>query len=95
MSVQSITPHTKKGRALNELQRMRSKVVDGGAAGANLTATGLKTVDTLVSVIMFAAGVPSDVTSDASITANDVLVLATTNSTGNKLVVHYWAKPTE
>lgn len=84
---------TNKGNAILELQGQTRAVVNGAAAATNIPVTGLGVKDTLFSVVMFAAGVPSDVTADASIASAGNLKLATTNSTGNKLIVEWYKKP--
>ena len=86
------SPLTNKGKSLAELQAITSFVADGASAVSDITVTGVGALDTIESVTMFAAGVPSDVTADASVTAADTIQLATVDSTGNKLVVRYWAK---
>ena len=71
---------------------LKSLVATGAAAG-NVTATGIAVLDTLVSVVMFAAGVPSDLTSEFTITAANVINNTSGTSTnGNKLVVLYFDK---
>jgi hypothetical protein len=81
-------------RMIRELQAVKSAVVAGAAADADITVTGIMADDTLESVTMFDTGVPSDVTAEASITDDDTVVLDTTNSTGNQLLVRWWTKPT-
>lgn len=64
-------------------------VINGGAAGA-LTVTGIKTRDTLVSVVQVSAGVPADLTSEFSISAADTIDnTGGTATTGDKLIVFY------
>lgn len=64
-------------------------VATGAAAATAIPVTGLKADAHLVSVIMVAAGVPSDVTTDASVSSAGNIKLATTVSTGNKLIVTF------
>lgn len=78
--------------ALLELQGEKVAVVDGAAADTNIAISGIKVTDTIKSVIMYATGVPSNVTADASITSAGNIRL-TSVSTGNKLVVTYLPKP--
>jgi len=93
MTMESVTPHTDRGAAITELQGLATAVVAGAAAVTNIAVAGMMAVDTIQSVLMFATGVPSDVTADASITSDGNIQLATTVSTGNTLVVSYYAKP--
>jgi hypothetical protein len=51
---------------LQELQSRKSEVVNGAAAAAAITISGMEEDSTIKSVIMYAAGVPSDVTAEAS-----------------------------
>lgn len=88
--MQKVSSHTVKGRAIKELQDTKVFVVTGGAAAAQLTCTGIKVGDTVESVVMYAAGVPSLIAlSEVSIPAADKIALSTTNSTSNKLVVTF------
>lgn len=98
MTLKSVPAQTDRGGAIRELQGLKTAVVSGAAADTDITVAtsdgiALKSDDTLESVIMFAAGVPSDVTVEASIQSNGKLQLDTTNSTGNKLMVTWWRKP--
>lgn len=71
---------------------LKTNVGNGAAAVTNIAVAGITTADELQSVIMFASGVPSDVTSEASITSAGNIRLSTTNSTGNKLVINWYDK---
>jgi hypothetical protein len=77
--------------AIRELQGKATTVVAGAAATTDIAVTGIAVGDTLGSVLMFAAGVPSDVSSEASITSAGNIQLSTTDSTGNQLVVEWYA----
>lgn len=77
---------------LQELQGHRVSVVAGGTAVTNLNLTGAAVGDTLQSVIRIHTGVPSDVTSQASITSAGHLQLATTDTTGDVLIVSWFRK---
>lgn len=88
--VRKVGRDTTKGEAIKELQRFKTSVVNGTTAVTNIPVTGIKTTDTLQSVVMFAAGVPSAVTAEASITSDGNVQLSTTNSTGNQLVICWW-----
>jgi hypothetical protein len=79
--------------ALAQLQALTKSVVDGDTAVTDIPVTGITLGSQLLSVMMFAAGVPSDVTADASITSAGNIQLATVNSTGNKLVVEWVPAP--
>lgn len=78
---------------IRELQGLKMVVAAGAAADTDITATGAKTTDTVMSALMFDTGVPSDVTAEVSFTAADTMQLSDTDSTGNTLVVWYWSKP--
>lgn len=90
MALRSPGRATVKAEAIKELQRFKTSVVNGAAAATNIPVAGITTSDTIQSVLMFAAGVPSSVTSAASITSNGNIQLAAVNSTGNVLVVNWW-----
>lgn len=76
--------------AITELQGLRVDVVAGAGANTNIPITGILTTDTLLAVLMFAAGVPTK-RSDASITSNgNIQVVGAT--TGNVLVVFWFNK---
>ena len=93
MTMERVTEHTDRGAAIVELQGLTTKVGTGTTAATNIAVTGIRTVDTLQSVIMFASGVPSDVTADASITSDGNIQLGTVDSSTNQLVVNYYVKP--
>lgn len=78
--------------AVAELQNFKEVVVAGAAANTNIAIAGIKTTDTLQSVLKFDAGVPSSVTGIASITSAGNIQL-TADSAGKTLVVRYWQKP--
>lgn len=71
---------------------LKTSVVNGTTAVTNIAVAGITTADEIQSVVMYAAGVPSDVTSEASITSAGNIRLSTTNSTGNKLVINWYDK---
>lgn len=82
---------THQDHAIRELQAKTVSVADGAAANANIAVAGIGTADTVGSVVMFAAGVPSVVpVSEVTITAAGIIQLSTTVSTGNKLVVEWY-----
>jgi len=87
-----VTPHTDRGNAINELQGLTTAVAAGAGAVTNIAVAGIKLTDTLQSVVMFTAGVPSVVT-DASITSAGNIQCAATVTTGNTLVINYYVKP--
>lgn len=76
--------------AIAELQGKQTTVLTGTTAATDIALAGAGVKDTIGSVIMFTAGVPSDVTSEASISSAGNLRLSTTNSTGNKLLVEWY-----
>ena len=82
------------GHALKELQSLKTEVLDGAAAVTNIAVTGIAVGDTIQSAVMYAAGVPSNVTAEVSITSAGNIQLATTDSTSNKLVVNWFGKVT-
>lgn len=93
-------------KALHELQSLKIAIVAGAGVATNITIAGLKTTDTILSVIRFdvaadtgtsatgnkVAGV-SDLTAEASIPTATHLQLGTTDTTGDTLLVHYYSKP--
>lgn len=89
-AVERVAPDTLKGKSLRELKGFTTTVVAGTTAATNIAVSGIAVADVIQSVIMYAAGVPSDVTSEASITSAGNIQLDTTDSTGNQLVVSYW-----
>lgn len=94
MTMESVSAQTDRGKAITELQQLTTKVLDGAAADTNIAVAGLGLDDTVQSCIMFAAGVPSNVTSEVVILTAGNIQLTDTNSTGNKLLLSYWRKPT-
>jgi len=89
-------PRTVKGKAIAELQGFTTKVVAGDAAATDIPVAGIKTTDTLQSVIEFKPATPAviDRTSEASITSDGNIQLSTTDTTSSQLTVSYWVKPT-
>lgn len=75
-----------------ELQGLKQTVVAGAAADTDIAIAGIKVTDTILSVIEFAAGVPTDRTSVASITSAGNIQL-TVDTTGDSLLVSYYVKP--
>lgn len=55
---------------VRELQALQVSVVTGGAANARLTVPNMQSDDTLISVLNFTGGVPTDVTATAKISEN-------------------------
>lgn len=90
--LESVTKDTLKGKAIKELQSLRTEVVDGDSADTDIPVANITTRDTLESVIEFAAGVPTDRTAACSITS-DGNIQCTADTTGDKLVVRWWDKP--
>ena len=93
MALENVTQHTDRGAAINELQGLKTAVVAGALAVTNIPVAGISMADTIRSALMFTAGVPSDVTAEVSIPSAGNIQLATTDSTGNQLVVDYFVKP--
>jgi hypothetical protein len=67
----------------------------GAAANANIAVTGIRKGTDVVDVVLFfpkaAEPLPTDVSSEASITSDGNIQLSTTNTTSGKLVV-FWRK---
>lgn len=87
---------TVKGKALLELQRLKTVVVDGDTAATDIPIADLKTTDTIQSVVSQdgTSGVlEGELSAEASIPTTGNLQLATTDTTGKKLLVTYWSKP--
>ncbi|MDH5183982.1 MAG: hypothetical protein OEX12_08850 [Gammaproteobacteria bacterium] len=82
-----LSAETVKGNALKVLAGQKQSVVAGTTAATNIALAGAAVGDVIQSVIMYATGVPSDVTAEASITSAGNLQLSTTNSSTNTLVV--------
>ncbi len=92
MSMEEITDQTVKGRAINELQSVRTQVVDGANPDTDIAVTDITLDDTLESVMEFAAGVPTDRTATCSITSAGN-IQCSVSTTGDKLIVRWWDKP--
>jgi len=96
MSVETITKETVKGKALNELQGLKTVVLAGAGAATNIPVTGLKVSDTIQSVLHQdgVSGVMlGELSAEASIPTAGNLQISTTVTTGNKLILNYWSKP--
>lgn len=79
-------------RMIRELQRLTTVVIDGAAANTSIAVAGLGASDTIQSAIMYAAGVPSNVTANATVySAGNVRFNVTT--AGNKVVLSFYKKP--
>lgn len=76
--------------ALATLQNQKTVVLDGAAANTNIAVAGIKAGDVIQSAIMYAAGVPSDITSTVHITSAGN-VQATGSTAGNKIVFTYYS----
>lgn len=77
---------------IRELQSLKVEVLAGAAADTNIAVTGIAVDDTLLSVIEFVAGVPTDRTANASITsAGNIQVDVST--AGNSLQLMWFGKP--
>lgn len=88
-AVSKLTNGTAKADAILEVAGAVTKVLAGTTAVTNIAVAGAKVGDVIESCIMFASGVPSDVTSEASFTSAGNLRLSTTDSTGNTLILRY------
>jgi hypothetical protein len=87
MSIKRVSKETVKGQVLHDLARPRIAVVQGGDAATDLTATGLKAGDHVVSAILLSAGVQSVITDEVTVTADDTIQVATTATTGDEILV--------
>lgn len=76
---------------LKELQGLSIRVVAGAAASTSIAVAGIATEDTILSVVKFSAGVPSDVTADAAIYSAGNIRL-TSDSAGTVLQVFFFNK---
>lgn len=80
--------------ALRELQALKTTVVAGGAAGAQLTLTGIEVGDTIVGAVFHdGTGDVADDLANVTIYATNK-IKTTTNTTGGKLVITWASKPT-
>lgn len=77
---------------LTELQSLKITVVAGTTAVTNIPVALIDSLDTFVSVIRFHSGTPSDVTSQTSVTSTGNIQLATTDTTGDVLLVVWFDK---
>lgn len=100
MSLETLTPETLKGRAINELQGLSKVLLAGTTANTNIPVAGLKLNDTIHSILAHdpnagGAGVGGfvDVTSEGVILTAGNLQLDTTNTTGFQLILEFYAKP--
>lgn len=76
--------------AITELQGLKVDVVAGAGAATPIALAGILTTDTILAVLMFAAGVPTKRV-DFSIPSNGNIQIAGA-TTGNVLVVLWWNK---
>jgi len=100
MTMEALTPSLGYGGAgindrlpkiLAELQGQNVTLVTGGTAGSALACGSIDHEDTIQSVIRFASGVPSDVTSEASIVdrrASGTITVLTTVVDGDTVTVN-------
>jgi hypothetical protein len=71
-------------------RQVHEAVASGAAHAVNISVPGIAVGDIIVSVLDFASGVPTDRTSEASVTGAGTIQLSTTDTTGDKLVVTYY-----
>ena len=89
--MQKIARDTLKGKAINQLQKLKTVVVAGvAAANTDINVTGVKKGDTVQSAILYTAGVPSDVTTGFTINADGKFRSTGATGAGNQLVISYW-----
>lgn len=74
---------------IRELQGITQTVVAGAAASTNIPVPGIGAGDTILSAVMFAAGVPSMVPASVTSAGN---IQSTTDTTGSQLLVTYFKK---
>ncbi len=80
--------------AIEELQGLTKELVAGNSATTNIAIAGIKTTDTILSVLHLTAGAASaDLTSEASITSDGNIQLSSTDTTGDQLWVEFYSKP--
>ena len=85
-------------KILTELQGLKTSVVTGTTSATNIAVTGIKTEDTLQSVVgidgdaAVLADSVIDLTSEASITSNGNIQCSTTNTSAYRLIVNWWDK---
>ena len=83
--------------ATKELQSLTVKVAAGAAAATNIAIAGLDTNDVIVSVLHFNIATATvtdvvDLSAEASVPTTGNLQLSTTVTTGDKLVVIFFAQ---
>lgn len=81
--------------AVKELQGLKVKTLSGAAAVTNIAVSGIATADVLVAVLQFDVSGGNvvnviDRLSEASVTSAGNIQLATTDTTGDKLVLIYF-----
>lgn len=68
---------------------LKVAVVAGATVGGTAAVTGITTEDEIVAALNFASGVPTDVISQVSISADGVVSFSTSNS-GDKVVILWY-----
>lgn len=98
--VSKASPTSQQAQGVLENKVFKVSTPAGAGVDTNIAVTGIKTGDTLVSVLRLnrdatAANIDiTDVTSEASITSDGNIQLDTTDTTGDRLIVH-WLDITE
>ena len=81
----------KPKKLFDELQGLTTQVVAGTTANTDIPVTGIAAGDTIQSVVAFAGGTPSLITTN-SVTVKAGAIAISTNTTGSSLVVTFFRK---
>ena len=97
MALDQITDQTIKGRAINELQSIKSAVLTGTTADTDIPLAGATVKDTTLKSVLrqdATSGVmEAEISADCAITTDGNLQ-CTADTSGKVLVVEFWNKPT-
>ena len=92
--MKKVSRDTVKGKAIIELQGLKTKVLTGVAiANTDIAVTGIKTADTIQSALLYTGGAPSDITSTVTITAAGKIRSSAITGAANQVVLSYWVSP--
>ena len=94
MAFEFVTEHTDRGAAIRELQGLTTAyVANGSLAATNIPVPGIKTTDTLQSVVYYPTAGGVQLITDASITSAGNIQSAATATNAGSLLVNYFIKP--